>query len=1010
MKRTAYALLLATVLARPAGAAPVIAARSAVQGDHSRIVFTAPAAESYTVEKQDGALVVTFAAPATLTTDKAAAGAPADDPRIGDITVDAASHNLRVRIAVPPDARYQDFSAGNRIILDVYGEGKASAAVTPAPEKPAPEKATPEKTMPEKTTPEKTVIEKPVTPPPAKTETVVAIPTPAKTPAPPPPPNPPTAPTTNADAATMPSAPLTMPPAAQGDLANIAFVLTEPKAAAAFVRNGQLWLVLAPGGVFSPPKVTGPRAGDLATFRRLDLPGGVAFTAPLPAGTAYEIYGEGGGLVWRVVLSPLARDVHPVAMRRDTANGAVSAAWPLQGVSDVIDLPDPDTGDTLKVAVVKDASQFSGPLGDTVDFTALRAAIGLAIVEKADNLTVTRTDDGVQITRAGGLALSTRTQSSLAAVQKKTSAFPSGAAAAGVPPAQGTPIFNLAQWATPSLATAQANERSLLAHLAGKNAQGRAEDLITIAKMEIANDRGAEATGFLDYAENGLPALTQAAQFEALRGAAEALLGRYEDSLAAFSAPDLKPYGELGYWRAYDLAWLGDWRQAKALLPAGSDPIAGYPQAVRDRLLPKLVEIDLHAGDLKAAKERLHVLEIGRSTGTAGAQAGLDYLKGEAAYQAGDKDLAHKLWTPLVTGPDHLYRVRAGLVLTALELQNKEITPGKAIDRLEGLRYTWRGDELEAAINFALGKLYIQNGKYFKGFDILRDAITMDPDSDVGRDIGTFMRTQFIAVLMQDKKITPVESAELYEDFPELIPPGADGDRLGQRIAERLVDGDMLGRAAAILQKQVDHTLQGEEKARIAARLADIYLLDKEAKMALQAAQVAEQSYNQLPGDPAKKAAHHAQLQQARSLAQGGKADDALTMLEKFPPDPEMNALRADIAWTAGLWDKAAAALQDMIIDEIQDPNAPLTQGQADIILNRAVALNLSGNRVALANLHARYADAMSRTSRGKLFDIVARPRESALLSDKETLNAIVNEVDIYKGFLDSYRGAGTAR
>jgi len=31
----------------------------------------------------------------------------------------------------------------------------------------------------------------------------------------------------------------------------------------------------------------------------------------------------------------------------------------------------------------------------------------------------------------------------------------------------------------------------------------------------------------------------------------------------------------------------------------------------------------------------------------------------------------------------------------------------------------------------------------------------------------------------------------------------------------------------------------------------------------------------------------------------------------------------------------------------------------------------------------------MSKTSRAKLFDVVARPRESALLSDRQTLEAL---------------------
>lgn len=69
----------------------------------------------------------------------------------------------------------------------------------------------------------------------------------------------------------------------------------------------------------------------------------------------------------------------------------------------------------------------------------------------------------------------------------------------------------------------------------------------------------------------------------------------------------------------------------------------------------------------------------------------LNYLMGEAARQKGDAAKAIELWQPQIKGKDYLYRAKAGLSLTRLELDQKKIKPAEAIDRLEALRYSWRG-------------------------------------------------------------------------------------------------------------------------------------------------------------------------------------------------------------------------------------------------------------------------------------------------------------------------------
>ncbi|HEY8189294.1 MAG TPA: tetratricopeptide repeat protein, partial [Micavibrio sp.] len=549
--------------------------------------------------------------------------------------------------------------------------------------------------------------------------------------------------------------------------------------------------------------------------------------------------------------------------------------------------------------------------------------------------------------------------------------------------------------------------RILMPNTVTKDKNGQVQDLLTLAKISIANDRGQEALGFLNYASDELPELTDGAEFRALRGAAYALAGKFELAMQDFLSPDLKDYTEIGYWRAYTLAWLEDWQQAKAAMPVDYSVLVGYPKALLEKLGIKLAEVALRSGDVASAEKILAVLAKDRDTLKPWTLTGMDYLKGEAHRQSGEFDSAIALWEPLSKGKDDFYRARAGLALTMLQLQQGKTERKDAIDRLEGLRYAWRGDELESQINFMLGKLYLEDRQYLKGFGILRDAAGMSPDSDINHEIVSFMADSFKNLLMEDEELSPLDAVAVYEQFGNLTPPGDEGNKLVQKLAERVVEADLLTRAAGILQGQVDSRLQGMEKARIATRLAAIYLLDKSPQKAIAAIDAAKPIYEQDGTPESQKALKNLELMRARGLSQMDQTEEALALLAKFDPTPDVNRLRADIAWQAGLWEDAAEALQDLILDEALDLGRPLTQQQADLILNRSVALNLSGNRVALANMRQRYEESMKKTPRARLFDVVTRPRQSTLLSDRQTLDSLVSEVDIFKDFLDAYRTSG---
>ncbi len=986
----AFSLLCLPLLAL---AQPPVAVRTGIHAEYTRAVFDWPKTVEYSVSQTSPEeLVLSFNSDAGLTFGATENGANATILDIKQIS--GPGENLKVRFKIKPHSTYRHFLVGSRVVLDVFAPtGDAKAAPKSAPETADAKPAAPEK--------------KPATSPKVTGPKVVA----GKEPPPLPPQLEPRKPPA-VDAA--PIEPKRVPSIIEQaepilDPHVITISATEAVGLAAFRRYDWLWLVVDRPNINVPPQIAGEEADRFGRFERIELQGGVAYRTKLPPGAEdMNIYGEGGGLVWRIVVTPNPRNVEPTEMKRSFTRGQTvrggTLTWPFIRTTKALEVPDPSIGDVLKVVTVEQADQFAGPERDLVDLKVLESIVGLAFKPELDDIELELTGSGANVSRPGGLALSRVRDVSRRMIRQEVQ----NVSMIDRPPetVKGIRrIFDFDRWMMGGIQALEENQRILLSNMAVKDKNGRVQDLLTLAKMNVSNDRGQEAIGFLSFAADELPDIADSPEFRALYGAAAALAGKFELAFRDLFHPTLENYNELDYWRAYTLAMLEDWQQAVETMPDDFTVLVGYPKPLLEKLGVELAEIALRSGDVQTAEGILAVLQKDRNTLKPWTRAAMDYLKGEAHRQSGEYENARKWWEPLITGKDDLYRVKAGLALTMLQQQQGNITTDQAIDRLEGLRYAWRGDELESRINLMLGRLYLEQDRYLKGFNILRDAASMSPDSDINKEITAFMQAEFRDLLLKDQDLSPFDAVEVYEAFRELTPPGDEGNKLVQKLAERLVEADLLGRAAEILKHQVDYRLQGEEKAGVSVRLGAILLLDKNAREAMKYLSIGRDLYaGLLSGKERTAKLKEIDMLLARGLSQLNRTEEAIELLNGFDPDPDVNRLRADIAWQAGLWDDAAEALQDLILDQALDLNRPLTGEQADLILNRAVALNLSGNRVALTNMRRRYEDAMKKTQRARLFDVVTRPRKTSILADKETIEAIVKEVDMFDDFLRAYK------
>lgn len=781
---------------------------------------------------------------------------------------------------------------------------------------------------------------------------------------------------------------------------------------AAFESYGTLAVIVGGGSEHVIPTLNTANKAMFSKFKSFVNNDITAYYMPLPDNL--NMKSNGAGLVWDLILGDKVKEKPPIKAKsslfdkRSLHSGSVFI--PLEHVANIVDVEDIITGQNLKVVTVNKVSKNAAIALSYVDFDVLRSPIGLAVRPKVDDLLVSAVDGGIEITRQyKGLSVSSSKDMSEAhmfverAAKKQAKKSRHGKNDEKV----SNNFFRFDEWSMGGADELIRNDNILLAGMKGKTEARRIEDLLALGKMYLSHGRGAEALGYFNYASSELPELEKSPEFKALRGLSKAMDWKSDSALDDFMYKGLKDYDEIKYWKSYVLADLGDWYQAAEILPDNYKPIYDYPSQIGNRLALSLIEVNLRAGRVNVAEELIAFIANRKASLLDPQKAALKYLQGEAYRQHGELDKTKKIWESLTQDKDDLYRTKARLALAILLKNSDEIKNDEVIDRLERLRYVWRGDELEAQIHYWLGKAYFNKNDFIKGLAIMRDAASVAGDIALGHRITEHMGTVFSDFYLKNdlNDVSPLDAVTLYEQFSELTPIGSKGDRLVQKLAEQMVRADLLGRATKLLRHQVNHRLKGKDKLRVAIRLAAIELIDKNPQKAINALGAASASLRFI-SDKAEKEKRMSEiaLLKIRAYSQNKQFDKALSLLENVSVNPNVNRLKADIAWKAGYWDEASEALDSVIIDENISMTRPLSEDQLELILNRAVALSLVNDRIALANMRKKYSDLMLQTKKAHQFEVITRKRSSSALADRETLLSVVSEVDLFKKFLDSYR------
>ena len=927
---------------------PSITVRVGRHPGYGRLVFDWPEPVPYQVSSEAGRVQLRFGRAASFDLGKLRRRLP---PQVQDLEVAFAPDGMTITLSVPSSAKVRHFTSGPKVAVDILHDGKTAA-------KPAKARAGSRKAALEAPTP---LIK------PAREAVSEAPPAAAGTPL-------------LAAAATVTrrlppedqTRPLTGPQAPPAPEISIQLPWTRGAKAAAFRRGKNVWLAFDRR---APDSLRARFAPEFGALKRIDRPGGTLLHFEAPAGFKPVLRLVDGA--WTVKLH--RRPVAPLqGLKAKFSDDLRAMLVPLSSAGPVFQITDPSFGDRLFVVPVAGQGLGSGVERALPEFNILPSFQGLVIQTLSDAIRVARDRSEVLLTGRGPLALGGGTID-LAAKEEVQPARPR--------------LLDLVAWRGPESEAFSKLRQERLRAVVTARPQAKPTARLDLARFLFAHGFASEALGQLEGIVKEREDLARSPQIVLMRAAGRFLRDDFEAAAEILDDPGLAGEWETELWRAAVAARAQDWESAASGFARTAGLIADYPQIVRSRLWLLAAEAALQNGNTAVAGERLADLAADRPS--LGQRDRLRFLQGLRAEIEGDAASARRIWKQVAQGQDRPARARARLALVDLDLGQQKITPEEAIEELERLRFAWRGDYFEFALLERLADLYLGKLDFRKALNMLRQTASYLKDFRRSEAVGQKMRAIFRQVYLDGgaDKLPPLTALGLYEEFRELTPVGAEGDRMISSLADRLVQVDLLDEAGNLLEAQVKDRLSGVEKARVGARLALIRLLDKAPSEALTSLDAS--AGRDLPADLAQER----RFLRAKALAGVNRGVEALEFLKAETSRAALE-LRAEIETKLGRWAAVAETLSRLLPETPAEGGLPSDQGRKTI-LSVAVALTLAKDQAGLRDLKQRFGASMAQTAERETF---------ALLVDAEVGggNAPVAEVLARAGhaeaFLASYR------
>lgn len=774
-----------------------------------------------------------------------------------------------------------------------------------------------------------------------------------------------------------------------GQAVHITFPYKKEVGAALFMRDNTLWMVFDDTAPIDAATLQDAFVGFARSIEPTTVDGAQLIRVEMT--DHYVSTMSPDGPKWLVTIGEMVTDpTRPLSIGRQVhPDGSKSLDIPFGPISRIHKLTDPQSEDSVIVVTGKGQARGLVKPHSFTELDALASIHGLALLPKVDDLSVTSDGILVSIGRPGGLAVSTLAE------EKKATLFDLPAAL-GSSVARKEAVIDFGDARNVDTANYWGARQKLMTSITqARDVPERINLWYKDATLALAEGLGPETTGMLNLIGKLAPEETAAGRMAALRAGGEYFTYRPEQTLKLLDRRDFDDSADASVWKAMALSDLGRHEDAVAEFAKGDSVIGSFPPIIQRRYALSHIASAIDLKDYTTARDLLARLDP--SSLSPNERARLDLLNALARDAAGHAMDAVALLSNIVREDQGPVAAEATYRLVQLQRREGLITLDQGIDRLEQLAVTWRGDELELKTLRLLGQYSIERGNYRRAFEVMRVAEQVNPNSNTSRQMTDEMQTAFSQVFLDKKNsdLSPVQALSLYYDYRELTPSGRRGDAMVRKLADRLVDVDLLPQAASLLDYQVKNRLRGAARAQVAADLALVYLLDHRPDKALFTLSTTRQASLPVAIERQRRTV------EAKAMAESGNPDGALEVLQPLD-GVEIGRLRADILWSADRYADAGTAYERMLGGRWTDA-MPLSDSEQLAVLKAGISYTLAGDRMSVDRLRSKYTEKMAPTANGSAFDAVTGPIVASG-SDFQSIVKSIASADTMKSFLADYR------
>lgn len=782
----------------------------------------------------------------------------------------------------------------------------------------------------------------------------------------------------------------------------IAFPWGRDVAAAVFKRGDHLWVIFDAVAELDLSKFkrgSHYEVGDVADYSTSDL---TFLRMELGPRTLVTVKAERHGWrlhVWETTIGT-TQNIELVTDVSDPGQARIYADMP--SANSVHHITDPEVGDDIVVVTALGPAQRMDSSRKFVDFVAMATSHGIAIQPIAEDLDVSNKYGIVSITKDSGLAVTGAISSVDVSSVDSSIQYEAPDALAGADPDPALMTGNEIPGFVDFVGWAGNPDTGYYATLAILNdelskAPKRAQSMrrLDLARFYFAHNLLAETIGVLNSIEQAHPVFALRPQFVSLKGATQHRMHRNKLALETLSHGSVKSDPGAAIWRGMAMEELDFHKNARTELALGMKYEDRYPKAWRARFQLAETKAALGVRDLEDATimwENIHLRDLSDE-----GRAEAYLVQGKMLREYGEPALALEFFRrvfPLTDG-EMAHRSRYNEVTMLYDVG--EMEADDAIDRLERLRYQWRGDDLELRTMRSLGEIYVDEERYRDALSAMRFGFKFKPQHPVSRDMRNTMSNVFETLFLDGKANTlkMTSAIALFYDFKELTPIGTKGDRMIRLLTERLVSIGLLDQAAELLEHQVRYRLKGTGRSQVAMRLALIQLRNKQPEKAFSAI-----SSTRFAGLTPKLRGQR-RLIEARSLADMGRHEHAIELLED-DITPEAETLRANIYWDADNWPETGRIYEELL-EEDWGTDKDLTNEARTNVMRMSIAYALVDDKASLQRVRRKFGVKMMSSPDAQAFNIATGDLTLQGAAFRDVLRR-VNSIDTFEAFMSDFK------